>query len=234
LRAVADRSRLTRNRRRRRGAAGIPEGVGTVHARSTTIQAQPSSIDDGIAHVRDEVLPAIMGVDGCVGLSLLVDRQSGRCIATSAWQSAGAMLASEEQVRPLRDRAAEIFGGSSQVDEWEIAVLHRDHQTQQGACVRVTWLEVAPADADRGIDAFRAALPTIESLDGFCSASLMVDRSSGRAVSSVTFDSRDAMQRTRDQASGIRSEVAQDARGRVLEVAEFDLAVAHLRVPEMA
>jgi quinol monooxygenase YgiN/heme-degrading monooxygenase HmoA len=205
-----------------------------VHARSTTIQAQPSSIDDGIAHVRDEVLPAIMGVDGCVGLSLLVDRQSGRCIATSAWQSAGAMLASEEQVRPLRDRAAEIFGGSSQVDEWEIAVLHRDHQTQQGACVRVTWLEVAPADADRGIDAFRAALPTIESLDGFCSASLMVDRSSGRAVSSVTFDSRDAMQRTRDQASGIRSEVAQDARGRVLEVAEFDLAVAHLRVPEMA
>jgi hypothetical protein len=206
-----------------------------VHARSTTIQARVSSIDAGIAHVRDEVLPALMGVGGCVGLSLLVDRQSGRCIATSAWESEPAMRASEGQIRPVRDRAAQIFGGdTAQVDEWEIAVLHRDHQTPDSACVRVTWLEVPPADADRGIEAFRSALPTIETLEGFCSASLMVNRDSGRAVVSVTFDRRDAMERARPQASRIRSSVAQQAGGTVGEVAEFELAVAHLRVPEMA
>jgi heme-degrading monooxygenase HmoA len=194
-----------------------------------------SSIDAGIAHVRDEVLPALIGVEGCVGLSLLVDRQSGRCIATSAWESEPAMRASEAQVRPVRDRAARIFGAdTTQVDEWEIAVLHRNHNTPDGACVRVTWLEVPPADADRGIEAFRSGLATIEALQGFCSASLMVNRDSGRAVVSVTFDSRDAMERTRAQASGIRSSIAQQAGGAVGEVAEFELAVAHLRVPEMA
>ncbi|EUA34784.1 hypothetical protein I552_5573 [Mycobacterium xenopi 3993] len=44
-------------------------------------------------------------------VSLLVDRQSGRCIATSAWESDEAMHASAERIQPIRDRAAQMFGG---------------------------------------------------------------------------------------------------------------------------
>jgi hypothetical protein len=206
-----------------------------VYARSTTIQAQPSSIDAGVAHVRDEVMPAILGIEGCVGLSLLVDRHSGRCIATSAWRSMEAMRASAEQIRPIRDRAAEIFGGSPQMEEWEIAVLHRDHRSRQGACVRATWLQGDPAQADRAIDVYKmASLPAMENLEGFCSASLLVDRGSGRAVSSVTYDSVEAMQRNREQAETLRAAGAKEAGGQVLDVCEFELAIAHLRVPEMA
>jgi hypothetical protein len=202
-----------------------------VYARATTIRAQPSSIDAGIAHVRDEVLPALMGVDGCVGLSLLVDRESGRCIAASAWQSEAGMRASAGQVRPIRDRAAELFGGRAQVDEWEIAVLHRNHHSHEGACARATWIEADPDQMDRAIDVFlMTSLPAIEELEGFCSASLMVDRRSGRAVSSVTYDSHEAMQRNREQARTVRAAGAQDAGANVLDVAEFELAVAHLRV----
>ena len=67
-----------------------------MYTRSTTFQAQPSSINAGIAHIRDTVMPALDGGDGYTGLSLLVDRSSGRCIATSAWQSEEAMRASAE------------------------------------------------------------------------------------------------------------------------------------------
>ncbi len=76
--------------------------------------------------------------------------------------------------------------------------------------------------------------PQIEELDGFCSASLMIDRNTGRAVGSVTFDSRETLDRSRDRGEAIRAAGTQDAGVRVLEVAEFELAVAHLRVPEMA
>src|SRR5271170_675195 len=83
------------------GATGAPprhsKGA-TVYARSTTIQAQPLSVDIGIAHVRDVVMPALQEIEGCVGLSLLVDRQSGSCIATSAWESMQAMRASAGRV----------------------------------------------------------------------------------------------------------------------------------------
>ena len=65
-----------------------------MYARSFTIEGQPLSVDIGIAHVRDVVMSELLELDGYVGLSLLVDRQSGRCIATSSWESITAMRAS--------------------------------------------------------------------------------------------------------------------------------------------
>jgi heme-degrading monooxygenase HmoA len=205
-----------------------------MYARSTTIQAQTSSIDAGIAHMRDSVMPALRGIDGCVGLSLLVDRMSGRCIATTSWESEEAMRASEESIRPIRDRAAELFGGSAQVEEWEIAAMHREHRSIEGACVRATWVKVGADQMDQGIDFYKMTiLPALEELEGFCSASLLVDRASGRGVASVTFDSAEAMKRNKDQLDRIRATGSQEARAEVLDQCDFELAVAHLRVPEM-
>jgi hypothetical protein len=59
-------------------------------------------IDLGTAYVRDELMPALLAVEGCRGLSLLVDRSTGRCIATSSWDDEQLMRLSEDQVRPLR------------------------------------------------------------------------------------------------------------------------------------
>jgi len=207
-----------------------------VHARSITIMASPESADAGIAFVRDEVMPMLLGMDGCIGLSMLVDRTSGRCITTSAWQSEEAMRASDAQLRPMRDRGAEMLGGSRpEVEEWEIAVLHRDHTSGEGACVRVTWLRLDAQQVDRGVDVFKmGALRSVEEFDGFCSASLFVNRQSGRAVISVTFDSRDGMERSRERGKGLREQLAGETNAEIVDVCEFELALAHLRVPEMA
>ena len=204
-------------------------------ARSTTFNANRESIDAGIALIRDEVWPALQAMDGCIGLSMMVDRESGRCIATSAWENENAMRASEDSVRPLRDRAAQILGGDSQVDEWEIAYMHRDHNSADGACVRATWMRMDPGSMDRALDVYRlASLPAMEDLPGFCSASLFLDRTNGRAVSNVTYDDRETMERIRDQAASLRSEGAREAGAEVIDVAEFELVLAHLHVPEMA
>jgi quinol monooxygenase YgiN len=205
-----------------------------MYARSTTIQALSSSIDAGIEHVRDTVMPALEGIDGCVGMSLLVDRSSGRCIATSSWESDEAMRASEESIRPMRDQAAELFGGSAQVEEWEIAAMHREHRSSEGACVRATWVNVDPDQIDGGIDFYKTTiLPALEELEGFCSASLLVDRASGRGVAAATFDNAEAMERNKDQLDRMRATGSQQANAEVLDQCDFELAVAHLRVPEL-
>lgn len=206
-----------------------------MYARSTTIQAQPLSVDIGIAHVRDVVMPALMEIDGCVGLSLLVDRQSGTCIATSSWDSIDAMRAGAERVAPIRDRAALMFDGSARVEEWDIALLHRDHRSRPGACVRATWLKVVPDQLNRSVDFYRmSVLPEMQDLDGFCSASLLVDHPAcRRAVSCSTFDSMEAMARNRDRATELRSRRVRELGAEVVDVAEFELAIAHLRVPEL-
>ncbi|WP_432879958.1 hypothetical protein ACQPYH_34175 [Kribbella sp. CA-245084] len=206
-----------------------------MYARSTTIRALPMSIDAGIARMRDEVMPMLAELDGCIGLSMLADRESGRCIATSAWRTEEAMRATDEQLRPVRDRiAATLGGGSPEVEEWEIAVLHRDHRSVDGARVRATWVRIDPANLGRAIDVYRLALlPGLEDLAGFCSASLLVDRTSGRTVSSVTYDSQEAMDSNREAAASMRAATAKDAGAEVVDVCEFELAVAHLRVPEL-
>ena len=206
-----------------------------MYARSTTIEAQPESIDAGTAFVCDEVMPALETMTGCIGISLLVDRESGRCIITTAWDSEESMRASADDVAPIRDRAAEAFKGSATVNMWEIALVHRDHPSGEGACVRATWFKAPNGQLSRSVDFYKeSVLPSLEELDGFCSASLLIDRSSGRSVSSVTFDSSEAMDRNREQARSLRAARLRELGADQLDVGEFELALAHLRVPELA
>jgi heme-degrading monooxygenase HmoA len=206
-----------------------------VHARSTTVLAQPSSIDAGIARIRDEVMPAVQAIDGCIGISMLVDRESGRCIITTAWETDEAMRASAEKARQLRERAAGELGGNvEKIEEWEIAVLHRDHRAYTGACARATWMKADPARADQNIEYYKTSvLPDLENLDGFCSSSLLIDRATGRGVSTVTFDSREAMERTREQMLALKTAKMPEVGVEELDECEFELALAHLRVPEL-
>jgi quinol monooxygenase YgiN len=198
-------------------------------ARSTTFHGRPEKINEGIRFVTDEVGPMLDKIDGCRGLSLLVDRATGECIATSSWSDEASMTGSDDALRPMRDRGRDILGGSMQVDSWEIAVMHRSHH---GACCRVSWLE---GDLDAMIESFRfAILPELEETAGFCSASLLVNRSTGLGCATTAWETRAAMEASRQSADAMRSRAASDARGAIVEVHEFDLAHAHLHVPEMA
>lgn len=114
-------------------------------------------------------------------------------------------------------------------------MLHRDHISRPGAHVRATWVQVDPGGLDRALDVYRMrVLPAIEGTEGFCSASMLINRSSGRCVSSVTFDSLDALERSRERAASVRDSATREAGASVLDVCEFELALAHLRVPELA
>ena len=216
------------------GPRPVREGVVAMYARSTTVRGDPQAIDRGIAEVRDTILPAISEMEGCVGLSMLVDRMTGTCIVTTAWETEQALAGSRERVHDLRRHATESLGaGESEVREYEIAVLHRERPVNEGACARVTWLQVPPDRVDAQLQVYRDnVLTRIQELPGFCSASMFVDRSTGRAAGAVTFDSRDALERSRAAAATIRADAVRTIGAEVLDVAEFEVALAHLRVPE--
>lgn len=206
-----------------------------MYARSTSIQADADRIDEGIAYVREDVMPAVTAMDGCMGMSMLVNRETGRCIATTSWLSEDHMRATEGQVSPLRSRGAELMGGDIEVKEWEIAVMHREHEAREGSWCRVTWLTCPPEDVDSTVDFFRdTVMVRLEEFEGFCSASMMVDRATGQCVGTARFDSRQDLVATRAMARQMRDQLG--ARGNVEfdSVEEFELVIAHLRVPELA
>jgi heme-degrading monooxygenase HmoA len=207
-----------------------------MYARSTTIQGNPQAVDAGIAYVRDELMPLVQGIDGFVGLSLLCDRDSGRCIITTSWTDEQAMRASADKVRDSRARSTEILGdGSPQVEEWEVAAMHRGRETGHGARARLVWTRAQDGQADRILEAWRTTIPPqLEQMPGFCSVSALLDRGASRAVAAVSYESREAMDRSAEQGIALRDRFAASMQLEITDVAEFEIALAHLRVPELA
>jgi hypothetical protein len=203
-------------------------------ARSTTINGDPGSVEQGIAFVHDEVMPMMTKVPGFVGLSMMVDRRYGRGIATSSWATYDDMVASTEAVGGARATAAEMMTGDTYVDEWEIAVMHREHQAGVDSCCRVTWFEMEPASVEKLIHHFGATvMPSLEEVTGFCSASLLVDRERGRGCSTECYDDRAAMLDSAPAARRLREAGVRELGMRMVDIQEFDLELAHLRVPEL-
>ena len=204
-----------------------------MYARSTTVHGDPRSVEVATSYVRDEVMPTVRGMDGCLGLSMLADSDTGRCIVTTSWRDEAALRSSEDAVRPSAERTAELLGGRPEVQEWEIAAMHRVLEAPQGARSRVTWLRTEPAAVDRAVDAVRLSLmPKLDDLPGFCSVSVMVRRDDGLSVAAISYDSSVHLDQASEGAREFREEFAPALGIEVLDTAEFDVAIAHLRVPE--
>jgi heme-degrading monooxygenase HmoA len=206
-----------------------------MYARTTTLMADPMRMDAGIADVRDNVMPAVGEMPGYTGLSMLCDRDSGRCIVTTGWESSDAMMATRDRVQALRDRAVSQFGGSTpEVQEWEIAVMHRLHHATDDSCARVMWSRTDPARTEENLAAFRSEIiPRMDDVPGFCSLSLMIDRQTGLGTLTTVYSDRAAMDATRELISGMRDEYAPRMGVTITEEAEFDVVLHNLRVPEL-
>ena len=205
-----------------------------MYARSSTFRGSPDSIDAGIEFVHSEVLPTILVMDGCVGLSMLANRETGQCITVSAWHSLESRTDSETEVSDLRARTGERLGTTPEVNQWEIALLHRDHRSQGRGRARTTWVQTDPAGIDRLVDFVKTTtLPTLDEVPGFCSTSLFIDRGTGNGVVAVIFDDPAAEENSRETARVLREKVVNETRVQVLDVEQFDVALAHLHVPEL-
>ena len=95
-----------------------------MHDRVTTLQLDSSRIDDTVRQLEQEEVPRWKEMDGFKGFTLLVDRESGKLVGTTYWESEEKMAATEEAVSQSRERAAETGGASGPpaVERYEVAV----------------------------------------------------------------------------------------------------------------
>ena len=207
-----------------------------MYARSTTFRGDPPAIDEGVAYTRDKVLPALAQMDGCLGLSMFVDRTTGRCIVTTSWDDVEALRRSAEAVRGIRETTlstVRAVDGETDVVEWQIGVLHRVRSAPAGAAARVISTRGPLGQTDRTIEHFRAhVVPRIGDLPGFCSVSLLVNRETGRSAIATVYEDRQTRHFSRGQAQAIREEFTEHMGMHITDVAEYDVALSQLRVPE--
>ena len=95
-----------------------------MHARVSYIDADSADrIDAVIEQVESDILPKLKEQDGFKGFTVLADRESGRLIGLSYWESEDALKASEEVANQTRSEAADTAGSPEpRVERYEVAV----------------------------------------------------------------------------------------------------------------
>lgn len=90
---------------------------------------------------------------------------------------------------------------------------------------RVTTIQASPETVDQGIDQYREALSAFRGIAGNQGAFLLVERTSGRGIGATLWESEQAMIDSRQQADELRQRAAEQARGQIQSVEEYDVAV---------
>jgi len=204
-----------------------------MYARSTTFHGDPHRIDDALSYLRDRAMPALMGMDGFVGLSMLADRASGRCIVTSSFEDLAALRRSATEMRGIRARVADVLQSPQSLEEWQIALLHRLQAAPEGARTHLTWAQTDPERLDPVLDAYAESIvPRLSDLPGFCSVSVLVDPVEGRSATATTFADSTALDAAMTHLAPLLAEFGRQRGSEVTDEADFDLVLASLRVPE--
>ena len=92
-------------------------------ARVSTFQGPPDQTAEGIRVAREQILPAAKLMDGFKGIYLLYDRESGKSLSMTLWETEADMRASEEAASRVRAQSAEASGDEViNVERYEIAL----------------------------------------------------------------------------------------------------------------
>jgi heme-degrading monooxygenase HmoA len=89
----------------------------------STFQGPPDQIDQGVRYAQENIVPTLQEVEGFEGVYLLVERQSGKVLTITLWESEEAMRASEEEAKQLQsEHRGEWRQGGGGVDRYEVAI----------------------------------------------------------------------------------------------------------------
>jgi hypothetical protein len=203
-----------------------------MYVRVTSTQADPARIDDGIAYIRDEVLPKTNLMKGSLGSVVGVDRSSGRGSLMSCWTDRESLDATHQAVVGMRSAAARRLDGSNTIVEtFEIALLHLAKPAEPGSCNRTIRTEMPPEDVDRALQSFKdKVVPFLERDDRMCAVMVMVNRETGVLQISITLENREALIASRGRAKQVRDLItAAIPSVKIVEEFELEVVISTLR-----
>lgn len=82
-----------------------------MYARISTVEGDPSKIDDAVAVMNEKIIPTLKGLEGFSAVNFLADRSAGKLVAVAFWNDQAALEASVETVNPMRNAVADAMGG---------------------------------------------------------------------------------------------------------------------------
>ena len=94
-----------------------------MYARVSTLEGSPDQIDEGLRYLREELLPTGKDDPGFKGQIALADRNSGKTLSITLWESEVEMGATEQDANQLRSAWSESSGQQiASVESYEVGL----------------------------------------------------------------------------------------------------------------
>ncbi|MEW6636056.1 MAG: hypothetical protein AB1425_04490 [Actinomycetota bacterium] len=89
----------------------------------STFEGPPEWVEDGVRLAREVIVPAARLQDGFCGIYILVDRESGRSLCVTLWETEEDLRASEEAVVRAKAESVQVAGASvASTERYEVAL----------------------------------------------------------------------------------------------------------------
>ncbi|MDX3451135.1 hypothetical protein PV396_04090 [Streptomyces sp. ME02-8801-2C] len=198
--------------------------------RAVYATGDPANIGTAIERLSSEGREAVAQQPGFRGFGLFVDRELGKLLTASWWETEEDRRNSDEALRERRTEVLERFAATTTSNDYEAVVFHPVRQPTAGAGLRITRVEFDPSDTDLFAETFRASvIPRLETLPGLARASLLVDRDRGHGLVGVVFTDRESLAASRAGQAAARHEGAAKAHVTVTGLEEFEVVFSDVR-----
>ncbi|WDO05141.1 hypothetical protein ME763_05490 [Streptomyces murinus] len=195
--------------------------------RTVYATGDPARLDSALRALNSQGHDLLEERPGYRGAGVFVDRELGKLLTVSWWESEEAQVNSDEVMRERRPALLEPFAASVAVEHYRVAVFHALPRPVVGGGLRVARLEFDPRDADLLADTFHAsALPRLETVPGLARTALLLDHDRGRGIAGTVFTDQHALASSRAALCAIRQSGTAKARATVVALEEFEVVHA--------
>lgn len=207
-----------------------------MYVRATRVQMPPQAVDKGIAFFKEKIVPMASSAPGNLGQVLLVDRETGKGLGITQWETAQAMGAAEQLgINSRMQSAAETGGSIVNVERMEQVINERTGPPGAGGWVRLNTIAGDPAKIDSAINFVKQqVLPVLKSQKGFRTALMNVDRITGRSTVSTVWASREDLEASEASISSLRRDAADAAGAKDVTVEIYEAVVVNIKTPATA
>lgn len=92
-------------------------------ARVSHFQEHADNLDEAVRVGEEQLIPQLKAKPGFLGAQFLIDRESGRSLAITYWDSSDAMRDSENRADQIRQQSTRLTGSeTTEVERYEVAL----------------------------------------------------------------------------------------------------------------
>jgi len=204
-----------------------------MYLRVTAFKSDPAKLDEGIAFLKNKIIPALSKAPGYVGATCIVDRQKGEGAASTLWESLETMNNAEQLGQQSRTQSAEATGLEVlDVDRFEITVLEMTSPTPQlPSYTRVVTGYGDPKKSEKVVEMVRGAVPQVKAQPGFRAYVAGINWMTGRGFTASSWATPEQREASNVALAASREPVIEAGRMSGLEIANFETVMAEVKLP---